>query len=69
MSGGITVVLNIGTYGQVGVFFEPFPKWVFGFTYVHVCRVLVACYLVYYDPTLLSLRRLVFRVYEAESSK
>ena len=52
-----------GWYGQVGVFLEAFSKWAFGFTYVHVCRVLVACYLVY-DPTLLVFRRLVFRVYE-----
>ena len=47
------MVTNPGWYGQVGVFLEAFSKWAFGFTYVHVCRVLIACYLVY-DPTLLS---------------
>ena len=45
------------------VFLEAFFKWAFGFTYVHVCRVLIACYLVY-DPTLLVFLRIVFRVYE-----
>ncbi len=63
MCGGIAVVTNPGWYGQVSVFLEAFSKWAFGFTYVHVCRILIACYLVY-DPTLLVFRRLVFRVYE-----
>ena len=63
MFAGIAVVTNTGRYGQVGVFLEALSKWAFGFTYVHVCRVLIACYLVY-DPTLLVFRRLVFRVYE-----
>ena len=54
-------------YGQVSVFLEAFSKWAFGFTYVHVYRVLTACYLVY-DPTLLVFRRLVFRVYEDGTS-
>ena len=36
-----------------------FSTWAFGFTFVHVCRVVIACYLVY-DPTLLVFRRLVF---------
>ena len=52
------MVTNTGWYGQVGVFLEAFSKWAFGFTYVLVCKVQVACYIVY-DPTLL-----VFRVYE-----
>ena len=60
---GIAVATNPGWYGQVSVFLEAFSKWAFGFTYVHVCRVLIACYLVY-DPTLLVFRCLVFRVYE-----
>ena len=29
--------------GQVVVLLEAFSKWAFGFTYVHVCRVLIAC--------------------------
>ena len=32
MSGRIAVVPNTGSYGQVGVFLEAFPKRVFGFT-------------------------------------
>ena len=66
-----TLVLSSETECPVALQWSPTPvgmvrlfsKWAFGFTYVHVCRVLIACYLVY-DPTLLVFRRLVFRVYE-----